>query len=106
METESHLAIKEAVRGLGAKQVAADCFPVRNPQPPAPEQPAALMKSTQVILREFSELLGDVSTSIEDDGAIDQKEALAIRQHWEKLKHLAESFIVACEAGHYDKKPK
>ena len=156
MELESHLAIKEAVRELGAKQVAAelelspsllykwceprmfsdsgaanpldrvaelyrvtgdlrliswvcrqaDCFPVHNPQRPDPELPATLIKSTQGILREFSELLGDVSTSIEDDGAIDQKEVQAIRQHWEKLKHLGESFIVACEAGHYDKKTR
>ena len=154
METESHLAIKEAVRELGAKQVAAelklspsllykwceprlfsdsgaanpldrvaelyrvtgdqrliswvcrqaDCFPVRNPPPRDPGQSVPPIKSTQVILREFSELLGDVSTSIEGDGVIDAKEAQAIRQHWEKLKHLAESFIVACEAGHYDKK--
>ena len=154
MEPESHLAIKEAVRELGAKQVAAelklspsllykwceprtfsdsgaanpldrvadlyrvtgdrrlvawvcrqaDCFPVQNPPPPDPGQPVPPIKSTQVILREFSELLKDVSDSIENDGVIDPGEAREIRQHWEKLKHLAESFIVACEDGRYGKK--
>ena len=154
MEPESHQAIKEAVRELGAKQVAAelklspsllykwceprlfsdsgaanpldriadlyrvtgdrrlvawvcrqaDSFPVQNPPAPDPRQPVPPIKSTQVILREFSELLKDVSDSIDNDGVIDQKESLAIRQHWEKLKQLAESFIVACEAGRYDKK--
>ena len=156
MELESHLAIKEAIRELGAKQVAAelnispsllykwceprtfsdsgaanpldrvadlyrvtgdqrlvawvcrqaDCFPTHNPSVPDPKLPDSLLKSTQVILSEFSELLKDVSSSSEDDGRIDRKEALEIRQHWEKLKQLAESFIVACEAGRYDKKTK
>jgi hypothetical protein len=151
---DSHEIVREAVRGAGAKKVAADmglspslvykwceprsdgdsgaanpldrvadlyrltgdqrivdwicrqanCFPVQNPKPPHPDLPQSLIKSTQVILREFSDLLEDVSESIEDDGSVDRKEAREIRLHWERLKQLAESFIVACEAGRYNTK--
>ena len=79
-----------------------DCFPVRNPPAAKAELPKSLIKSTQIILREFSDLLEDVSDSIEDDGSVDNQEAKAIREHWERLKHLTESFIVSCEAGHYN----
>lgn len=79
-----------------------DCFPVRNPPAAKAPLPNSLIKSTQIILREFSDLLEDVSDSIEDDGSVDTKEAKAIREHWERLKHLTESFIVSCEAGHYN----
>lgn len=62
-----------------------------------------LLHMTRRIVREFSELLDVLTESIENDGVIDQNEADQIRVEWEKLKSTAESFVVACEQGHYDK---
>lgn len=61
------------------------------------------IKATQEILSEFSELLDVVSKSIEDDQAIDLKEAKRIRNVWDKFKSVTESFVYACESGNYDK---
>ena len=55
-----------------------------------------LIKSTQEIISEFSELLDAVSVSISDDNQIDAVEAARIRHSWEALKTFTESFIVAC----------
>ncbi len=60
------------------------------------------LKGAQEILSEFSELLEVVSKSIEDDQKIDSHEAGKIREVWETLKSVTESFVVACESGKYD----
>jgi len=59
------------------------------------------LKAAQEILSEFSELLEVVSKSIEDDQKIDQNEAKKIREVWETLKSITESFVLACESGKY-----
>ncbi len=59
------------------------------------------LKAAQEILSEFSELLEVVSKSIEDDQKIDSHEAKNIRQVWETLKSVTESFVVDCESGKY-----
>lgn len=61
-----------------------------------------LLHMTRRIVREFSELLDVLTASIENDGVIDMREAARIRIEWEKLKSSAESFVAACEQGHYD----
>jgi hypothetical protein len=79
----------------------ANGYLVRNPPPQATTE-IPMLRFTQTILSEFSALLEDVSSSMEDDGRIDQREAAAIRAHWERLKSVAESFVVACEGRQYE----
>jgi len=71
--------------------------------PPEPREPFAvdLLMQTQGLVKEFSELLDTVTTSIEDDGEIEPAEADRIRRAWEALKSLAERFTIACERGNY-----
>lgn len=58
-----------------------------------------LLMSTQRLVKEFSDMLEEVSRSIADDGMISSPEAERIRRHWETLKRVAETFVVSCEAG-------
>jgi len=60
-----------------------------------------VIRATQSILKEFSEVLEAVSKSLDDDGKIDAEEAEQIRNEWEDLKEATESFVVACEKGIY-----
>jgi hypothetical protein len=60
-----------------------------------------VIRATQGLLKEFSEVLEAVSKSLDDDGEIDQEEAEKIRNEWEDLKEATESFVVACEKGIY-----
>ncbi len=76
-------------------------FRVDNPE--TTSSAGAVLKSTQVILKEFSEVLEAVSGSYGNGNRIDCKEATHIRKEWEELKSIAESFVVACEAGCYDR---
>ncbi len=59
-----------------------------------------VLRVTQVILQEFSEVLNAVSNSFED-GQINESEAKRIRAEWEKLKEATESFVFSCEQGVY-----
>jgi hypothetical protein len=56
------------------------------------------------MMREFSELLEVVGTSVENDHSIDACEAEAIRGKWEDLKACVERFVKGCEGGHYCEK--
>jgi hypothetical protein len=81
----------------------ADGFYVANPALPPPKKDierAAIM-DTRAIMRDFSELLDEITFSIENDPGIDSDEAIKIRQRWEDLKTLVEGFVVRCERGHY-----
>ena len=60
---------------------------------------ARVLKSTQTILKEFTDLLEAVSKSYSNDSRIDENEAKKIRKEWEDLKVVAESFVAACEKG-------
>jgi len=73
---------------------------VKNPDL-AEEPELPLLRVTQEILKEFSELLDVVSDSIENDGKVDAGEAARIRKEWEDLKSVTESFVTACERGAY-----
>lgn len=61
-----------------------------------------LLKGTQDILKEFTELLEAISRGSED-GKITKGESETIRKEWEDLKRVAECFVNACEKGVYDK---
>jgi hypothetical protein len=67
---------------------------------------AEYVERTQRLIRDFSELLTSLSQSMIDDGRVDHPEAEAIRQHWQTLKQHAESFVLACEQGLYDDRPR
>lgn len=73
-----------------------------NPTKPlAADLDTSLLINTQKLVNEFSNLLLEVTRSIEDDGEIEPKEAKRIRQSWETLKSFAETFTTACDEGHY-----
>jgi hypothetical protein len=76
-------------------------FFVRNPPVKSRNFDADLLESTQKLVRQFSELLGEVSQSVSNDGQILPNEAARIREDWERLKTLVETFVVACEKGTY-----
>jgi len=80
---------------------AADGFYVPNPKVEPGEQEELLLGTTQRVVRDFGDLLSNISRGIEDDGLITADEAETIRQSWERLKSQAECFVVACERGLY-----
>lgn len=82
----------------------ADGFYVANPNVKPHEHDEQLLSATQRMVQDFSELLREVSRSVENDGFILQDEAERIRQSWERLKGQAESFVIACERGQYRKR--
>jgi hypothetical protein len=59
-----------------------------------------LFKSTQSILKEFSEMLAAITDS-KLDGEITGNEAESIRKEWEDLKSVTEQFVISCENGSY-----
>jgi hypothetical protein len=56
---------------------------------------------TRKMFRDFSALLETITTSVDNDKAIDTKEAELIRDKWEDLKACLERFVVSCEHGHF-----
>lgn len=79
----------------------ADGFYVPNPKTVDKNLDTELLTTTQRLVQEFSELLYQVTRSIEDDGRIESAEADNIRLAWESLKTYAESFVVGCERGDF-----
>lgn len=73
---------------------------VRDPDIEAREH-SHLFERTQQIIGQFSQLLQGISTAVEDD-SVTKQEADEIRLCWDKLKSEAETFVRACEAGHYE----
>ena len=73
-----------------------DHFPY---QPDIVKLDMALVRNTQSMIKEFSDLLKEISKSIEDDNLIDKEESEKIRREWEDLKSLTESFVAGCEKG-------
>ena len=99
--------LAEIVQATGDEKVVnwlcheAGGFFVHNPRAHDGDNETELLRRTQALVKEFSELLSTVTSSIEDDGQIEDKEADLIRRAWETLKITAESFVVACETGCY-----
>jgi len=65
-----------------------------------------IFETTRDLVKEYSELLDTVTTSVANDNRIDAGEADLIRGKWEDLKACVEQFVVACEKGHYSGKKK
>ena len=59
----------------------------------------AVLHNTQAMIKEFSDLLSEVSRAVEDGSGIDPAEAARIRREWEQLKGKAEGFVMGCENG-------
>ena len=64
---------------------------------------STVIGNTQEMLKEFSDVLDEVSRAIADDEGIDLKEAARIRREWEQLKSKTERFVMACETGRFKK---
>lgn len=99
--------LAEVYRATGSLEVInwlcheADGFFVANPRPTTRERiDGQLLRNTQKMVTEFSNLLLTVTGSA-DDSRISAGEAEQIRSAWEQLKRTAEAFCVACEAGVY-----
>ena len=76
-----------------------------NPKVDAKHLDIELLMGTQRLVKEFSDMLEEVSRSIADDGVIELAEAGRIRRHWETLKRVAEGFVVAGESGLFQTEP-
>ena len=76
----------------------ADGFFAPNPKPGA-DSAESLFAHTQRMVAEFSDLLQAVSQSYEQDGEVCEADARRIRQEWEELKGVGESFVSECESG-------
>lgn len=74
-------------------------FFVPNPEMTVRDFSTDLLLGTQRLVKEFSDMLEEVSGSVANDGAIQPKEAERIRRHWETLKRVAEAFVVSGESG-------
>jgi len=61
----------------------------------------SVLNTTQEMIKEFSDLLSEVSAAVKDGSGIDENEAERIRREWEQLKRKAESFVMGCEKGKY-----
>lgn len=82
----------------------ADGFFVHNPKVDLGDREEHLLGTTQRFVQSFSELLANISRSIENDGLITADESIVIRESWERLKYHAESFVVACERGDFSRR--
>jgi hypothetical protein len=94
------LQIYEITRDLGPIEwlcQKTDGFRVSNSRQNHPKKKEEILISTQMILKEFSDLLEVISESYANDGIIDYGEAKRIRHAWEHLKVEAETFVTSCE---------
>ncbi|MEI7729864.1 MAG: phage regulatory CII family protein [Verrucomicrobiota bacterium] len=74
-------------------------FFVRNaPADGAP--PENLIPATNEIVKEFADLLQVIATAAADN-RITREESLSIRDRWEELKGVTETFVRCCEQGNF-----
>lgn len=72
---------------------------VRDPELKASES-SDVFVATQEIIAQFSTMLSEISVAVQDH-SVTKAEADQIRECWDKLKSLAETFVRSCEAGNY-----
>jgi hypothetical protein len=63
--------------------------------------PHFLIPATNQIVQEFADLLHVIATATADE-KITPAEARQIRERWEELKTVTESFVTCCEEGNFD----
>ena len=76
-------------------------FYTKSPDTVATEDSHSVAVSTNRIVQDFAELLSSIATAAMDD-SIDSKEAGDIRNRWEHLKSVTETFVCCCEHGNFD----
>src|SRR5512135_1776204 len=74
-------------------------FFILNPKTNKPH-PSFLIPATNEIVQEFADLLAVIATAAADNH-ITAKEASNIRERWEELKCVTESFVACCEGGNF-----
>jgi hypothetical protein len=74
-------------------------FFILNPKTNKPH-PSFLIPATNEIVQEFADLLAVVAAAAADN-QITQKESEQIRNRWEELKSVIESFVACCEEGNF-----
>ena len=74
-------------------------FFILNPKTTRPH-PLFLIPATNEIVQEFADLLAVIATAAADNH-ITQKEAKQIRERWEELKSVTETFVTCCEDGSF-----
>jgi len=74
-------------------------FFILNPKTNKPH-PSFLIPATNEIVQEFADLLAVIATAATDN-LISRKESATIRDRWEELKSVTESFVVCCEEGNF-----
>ena len=77
---------------------------VRNPKSTCQEG-FAVLPATSEIIDQFSQLLHRISQAALDN-SITPDEAEEIREHWDKLKCVAEGFVRCCEEGDFEAIPE
>ena len=82
-----------------------DSFRIKNPVQ-GDATISSVLDNTQIILKEFSDMLEAVTESNANGHRIDQTESARIRSEWEQLKSVAEQFVYACEEGMFDQADK
>lgn len=75
---------------------------VESPDAEPEELDAEFLRHTQELVGRFSQLLNVLSTSIANEGRIDEGESDEIRRQWRELQSHGEAFVRACEHGHFD----
>jgi len=76
----------------------ADGVFIRDPE--QDKQAYRYMPATNQIVRQFAALLSEI-TQAAIDNRITEKEAVAIRELWDRLKGYTEGFVQACEEGNF-----
>ena len=74
-------------------------FFIVNPRTGKPH-PTFLIPATNEIVHEFADLLAVIAQAAADD-QINSKEAAIIRDRWEELKSVTETFVTCCEEGNF-----
>src|SRR5436190_17281633 len=74
-------------------------FFILNPKVNKPH-PSYLIPATNEIVQEFADLLAVIASAAADN-QITQREAVSIRDRWEELKTVTESFVACCEHGNF-----
>ena len=75
-------------------------FFVRNPAMARPGA-YAVIPATNKIVQEFADMLGVIASAALDN-SITTIEATKIRDRWEDLKSVTESFVTCCEKGNFE----
>jgi transcriptional regulator with XRE-family HTH domain len=76
-------------------------FYIQSPDVTASEASQSVVTATNRIVQDFAEMLSAIATAAVDN-AITAEEARDIRDRWEHLKSVTESFVCCCERGNFE----